>query len=253
MRTDTHVLADPYQYRAASSQPPSNDETGPGDCLSAAWRAEEPPAGRRTIHQVPLPDNLLFFLAWLRNPLRAGALQPSGRELATALAAHIDPSRPGPVIELGPGTGAVTHALVERGIDPSRLVLLEQNPAFCALLRTRWPLARVLEADAYAAPLLMRSLGAPAAGIVSGLPLLTRPAHERLRLVLGCLRQAAPGAPFVQFTYFLRSPAPAPRALLRARGSAMIWRNALPARVWAYRLAGRHCPGATVAQRGIAS
>jgi phosphatidylethanolamine/phosphatidyl-N-methylethanolamine N-methyltransferase len=85
-------------------------------------------------------DDLLFFRSWIRQaPLRA---------LARAMASHVDPSIPGPVVELGPGTGAVTRALVERGVDPARLTLVEADPAFCALLRRRWPTARVLQTDA---------------------------------------------------------------------------------------------------------
>jgi len=197
----------------------------------------------------PHSDNALFFRAWLDDPLRAGAFRPSGSALARAMAARVDPAIPGPVVELGPGTGAVTAALVERGVHPARLVLIEADPMFCALLRERWPRARVLQTDAYAAPALLRVLEQPAAAVVAGLPLLVRPAPQRLRLVLGCLRAAAPGAPFIQFTYFWRSPVPAPRPGLRARGSGMIWRNWWPARVWSYRLARAPGLGALPAMR----
>jgi phosphatidylethanolamine/phosphatidyl-N-methylethanolamine N-methyltransferase len=94
-------------------------------------------------------DDLLFFRSWIRQaPLRARAFKPSSADLARAMASHVDPSIPGPVVELGPGTGAVTRALVERGVDPARLTLVEADPAFCALLRRRWPTARVLQTDA---------------------------------------------------------------------------------------------------------
>ena len=192
-----------------------------------------------------LPDNALFLLAWLKAPLRTGAVKPSSHDLARTMAAQIDPSIPGPIVELGPGTGAVTAALVARGVDPSRLILIEADPDFCALLRERWPDARVLQTDAYTAPDLLRRFQVQAAGIVAGLPLLVRPAPERLRLVLDCLRHAAPGAPFVQFTYMMRSPVPAPRPGLRARGSAIVWRNTPPARVWSYRLADRRVHSAS--------
>jgi len=186
-----------------------------------------------------LSDTALFFRSWLRAPLRAGAFRPSGADLARAMAARVNPSLPGPIVELGPGTGAVTAALIARGVDSSRLVLIEADPVFCDLLRQRWPRALVLQADAYSAPSLMRGLGAPAAAVVAGLPLLVRSPGQRLRLVLGCLRYAVPGAPFIQFTYFVRSPVPAPRVNLCADGSAIIWRNLWPARVWVYRLAGQ--------------
>ncbi len=181
-------------------------------------------------------DHVLFFRAWLEEPLRAGAFKPSSPALAQAMAAHVDPSVPGPIVELGPGTGAITVALVARGVDPARLVLIEADPVFCALLKVRWPQALILNADAYSAPAIIRKLGQPAAAVVAGLPLLVKPPRQRLRLVLDSLRQALPGAPFIQFTYFVRSPVPAPRPGLRAHGSAMIWWNLWPARVWSYRL-----------------
>ncbi|RVT99287.1 methyltransferase [Rhodovarius crocodyli] len=195
-----------------------------------------------TVTEQTLPperDNLLFLRSWMQDPLRAGAFKPSSPDLARAMAGQVDPSIPGPIVELGPGTGAITRALVERGVDPARLVLVEADPNFCTLLRRRWPTARVLQADAYGTPSLMRDFDAPAAAVVAGLPLLIRPPSQRLRLVMDCLRQASPGAPFIQFTYFVRSPVPAPRPGLRAHGSSMVWRNLWPARVWTYRLPRR--------------
>lgn len=193
-----------------------------------------------------LSDNAIFFQSWLEEPLRAGAFRPSSASLARAMAAQVDPSSEGLVVELGPGTGAITAALIKRGVDPSRLVLVDADATFCALLRERWPSARVVHADAYATPALLRSLGQPVTAIVAGLPLLVRPPGHRLKLVLGTLRNAIKGAPFVQFTYFIRSPVPAPRPGLRAHGSPMIWWNLWPARVWTYRLTDVHSPASAM-------
>ncbi len=78
-------------------------------------------------------DAAHFFRAWMAAPLRTGAQLPSGRELAKAMAAAVDPDAPGVVVELGSGTGAITQALVERGIAEERLILIEADPQFCAL------------------------------------------------------------------------------------------------------------------------
>lgn len=222
----------------ASFRPPSSLRSMVANSITdheMSSRAEYRAGGKK-----PPSDNALFFRSWLDDPLRAGAFKPSSTDLACAMAARIDPSLPGPIVELGPGTGAVTASLVTRGVDPARLVLIEADATFCRLLRERWPRALVLHADAYSAPAVIRDLGEPAAAVVAGLPLLVRHPKHRLRLVLDCLRHAAPGAPFVQFTYFVRSPVPAPRPGLRAHGSSMVWRNLWPARVWTYRLAGHH-------------
>ena len=115
----------------------------------------------------------------------------------------------GPVIELGPGTGPVTEALVKQGIDPARLVLVEFNPDFCRLLRSRYPQATVVQGDAYRLRRLLETyVDEPAAAIVSGLPLVTKPLRTRLRLISDAMTLLAPGAPFVQFTYAMVPPIP---------------------------------------------
>ena len=94
-------------------------------------------------------DEVHFIRSWLERPLATGAVTPSGRILARTMAHYVDPARGGPIIELGPGTGPVTEALVEHGIDPARLILVEFNPRFCQLLRARFPTSTVLQGDAY--------------------------------------------------------------------------------------------------------
>ena len=142
-----------------------------------------------------LDDELQFIRSWIDKPIRTGAVMPSSKALARAMARAVDPQAPGPVIELGPGTGPVTAALVERGVDPSRLVLVEFNPDFCRLLRTRYPTATVIQGDAYRLRRLVETtLKEPAAAIVSGLPLLTKPLRTRLRLLAAAPDQAAPYA-----------------------------------------------------------
>ena len=96
-----------------------------------------------------LDDEVRFIRSWLDKPLATGAVTPSGTLLARTMARYVDLDIPGPVIELGPGTGPITEALVDRGVDPSRLVLVEFNPVFCRLLRSRYPQATVVQGDAY--------------------------------------------------------------------------------------------------------
>ncbi len=90
-----------------------------------------------------------FIRTWMEKPISTGAVMPSSKVLARAMARYVDPNSTGPVIELGPGTGPVTEALVRHGVDPARLVLVEFNPDFCRLLRTRYPAATVVQGDAY--------------------------------------------------------------------------------------------------------
>jgi phosphatidylethanolamine/phosphatidyl-N-methylethanolamine N-methyltransferase len=185
---------------------------------------------------IRLDDEVRFIRSWFEKPLTMGAISPSGKLLARTMASYVDPSVPGPVIELGPGTGPVTEALVEQGVDPSRLVLVEFNPDFCRLLRTRYPDATVIRGDAYS---LRRMLGSmlqqPAAAIVSGLPLVTKPLKTRVRLIREAFRLMQPNAPFVQFTYAVMPPIPKALAGVSTEASERIWMNVPPARVWVYR------------------
>jgi phosphatidylethanolamine/phosphatidyl-N-methylethanolamine N-methyltransferase len=185
---------------------------------------------------IRLDDEVRFIRSWLERPLSTGAVTPSGRVLARTMARYVNPNLSGPVIELGPGTGPVTEALVAEGIEPERLVLVEFNPTFCQLLHARFPAATVVQGDAYG---LRRVLGGmlqqPAAAIVSGLPLVTKPMRQRLRLLRDALELLRPGAPFVQFTYAVVPPIPKKLAGVRAEASERIWKNMPPARVWVYR------------------
>lgn len=184
-----------------------------------------------------LDDEVRFIRSWLEKPLSIGAVTPSGRFLARTMARYVDTDIPGPIIELGPGTGPVTEALVERGVDPARLVLVEFNPVFCRLLRSRYPQATVVQGDAYSLKRLLESLlKEPAAAVVSGLPLLTKPVKTRLRLINDAFALLRPEAPFIQFTYSMTTP-PIPKGLsgVRTEASERIWMNLPPARVWIYR------------------
>jgi phosphatidylethanolamine/phosphatidyl-N-methylethanolamine N-methyltransferase len=183
-----------------------------------------------------LDDEVRFIRSWLEKPLAIGAVTPSGRVLARAMARYVDPATDGPVIELGPGTGPVTEALLDEGISPERLILVEFNPTFCQLLRARFPRATVIQGDAYGLRrLLDEYLYQPAAAVVSGLPLFTKPVRLRLRLLREALELMCPGAPFVQFTYAVVPPIPKALSGVSIEASERIWMNLPPARVWVYR------------------
>ena len=183
-----------------------------------------------------LDDEVHFIRSLIERPLATGAVTPSGRILARTMARYVEPKLPGPVVELGPGTGPVTEALVEHGVDPARLILVEFNPRFCALLRARFPTATVLQGDAYR----LRDMPAgllrqPLAAVVSGLPLFNKPLRTRLRLLRESLALLRPSAPFVQFTYAVVPPIPKTASGVHVEASERIWMNLPPARVWVYR------------------
>ena len=189
---------------------------------------------KKKVHR--LDDEVRFIRSWIERPLSTGAVTPSGKILARTMARYVDPNSIGPVIELGPGTGPVTEALVEAGVNPARLVLVESNPAFCRILRARYPDATLVQGDAYGVRRLLETLLLqPAAAMVSGLPLITKPVRMRLRLIRDAFDLMVPGAPFVQFTYAVASPLPKRFGGFSIEASERIWMNIPPARVWVYR------------------
>src|SRR5690349_10301166 len=153
---------------------------------------------------VSINDQWRFLRGLIERPKNVGAIAPSSPALARAIAAQIDPKVEGPVLELGPGTGVVTEALLKRGIAPERITAIEYDPDFAAMVRKRFPRVNVIEGDAFD---LVHTLGRehtePFAGIVSGLPLLNFPPHKRLALIEGALDRLKHGSPLVQFSYGL--------------------------------------------------
>jgi phosphatidylethanolamine/phosphatidyl-N-methylethanolamine N-methyltransferase len=197
-----------------------------------------------------LGDQARFLKSWIESPLTAGAVAPSGPHLAQQMASYLDPQSTGLIIELGPGTGPVTEAILARGIAPQRLILVEYDGDFCTLLRRRFPRVNVIEGDAYglAKTLAGHVDGQKVVAIVSSLPLLTRPAATRLRLLADAFAICEENAPFIQFTYGLTSPIPLDAGGFMAKVSKRIWRNVPPARVWVY----RRLPGVPVGTRAAA-
>lgn len=192
-------------------------------------------------------DEARFIKSWFDNPLLMGAVMPSGPALAQMMARAIDPAGTGPIVELGPGTGAITQALLDRGVDAERLILVEFDENFCALLAQRFPGVCVVRGDAYDLEATLGDrLDAPAAAIVSSLPLLTKPERVRLALLADAFDLMAPDGVFVQFTYSLNSPIPrkAQPLAFEAEVSPRIWLNLPPARVWIYRRPAEGLPPA---------
>jgi phospholipid N-methyltransferase len=182
-----------------------------------------------------------FYREWLRKPMSVAAVSPSGRRLAESVAAAVGSAQA--VVELGGGTGALTEALVAKGIP--NLVVVESIPAFCELLRRRFPAVEVIEGDAAHAAKLLAGTRVPAGTadvVVSGLGMLTRPREEQQRLLEAMLLLLKPGGHIVQFTYSIFFPAA--RGLLaemglESRREGMTWINLPPASVFAVRRSDR--------------
>lgn len=209
---------------------PSKEGAHRGESGSAETRA------RRTT------DTAMFFRTWLSDPLRVASIVPSSPTLARLVTSQVPAGRP--VLELGPGTGVFTQALLRRGVHASDLTLVELGGEFAELLARRFPEATILRLDAsrlsrHADPL-------PRYGAaVSGLPLLSMSRKTVLRILVGTFRLLEDDASLFQFTYGFRPPVAAlllDRLGLRAERVGTAWSNLPPATV--YRISRReirHC------------
>ena len=158
---------------------------------------------------------LSFFLAWLANPRRVGSIVPSSAALADAITADLTPTS-APVIELGPGTGAFTRAIIARGIPEHRLALIEFEADFVDKLQRDFPRARVHRMDATHLQHVELFDGERAGAVVSGIPLLLMPMKSVIAMLEGAFERLRSDGAFYQFTY--GRGAPIPRAILDRLG-----------------------------------
>lgn len=145
-----------------------------------------------------------FFRQWLRNPLGVAAVSPSSRELAENMVREL-PDGATRVVELGGGTGVFTRALLERGIAPDRLLVLELNQTLHQHLQQRFPDTRVVCADARDLARIVRQTGfdddGPVDAVVSGLGLLSMSKSLQKAIVESAFAVLAPHGRLIQFTY----------------------------------------------------
>ena len=172
-----------------------------------------------------------FFEGLLRDPAGVSAPTPSSPALAKAIADQVDPDRIGHVLELGPGTGVVTKALLQRGIRAHRLMAIEQGEFFVNLLKKRFPSSAIIRGDAmnfrvHVPPNIRIS------AIVSGLPLLNFPKERRRHLIEDAYTAVGPGGRFIQLSYGWRPPLSAVNGIKPAK--TIVWRNFPPAHIWTY-------------------
>lgn len=181
-----------------------------------------------------------FFRQWLRHPLSMSSITPSGRQLSAMMAAAV-PADVQRVIELGAGTGVITHALIKHGVKPEQLLVVEMNEVLHDLLRHTFPRAHVVWGDARSLQPLIAGAGTfgdqPVGAVVSSLGLLTMPVDVQHDILAAAFSVLRPGGVFVQYTYGPASPVAAEVCTglgLHWRRHGLAWRNLPPAQVYIY-------------------
>jgi phospholipid N-methyltransferase len=184
-----------------------------------------------------LSDTPVLLEQWLHAPRCIGAVAPSSKRLAREMARWATANPAGCVLELGPGTGAVTEALIEHGVAQERLVAIETTPALVRLLRGRFPQAHIIGGDARQLAQLVRHHlpnGAAVSAVVSSLPLRHFTAEDRAAIAWQIYELLPSGGRWIQFTYYLGNGHPPGGAPFKVIHSEVIWLNVPPARVSVY-------------------
>lgn len=150
-------------------------------------------------------EYLDFLAAWVKKPRQTASVVPSSRYLARLMVAHIDPAD-GRVLELGGGTGVFTRAILDTGLPPEHLEVVEINPAFARGLRRHFPHVSVLETPAQIVSAAASGEAGEYQTVISGLPLLAMDRHMHADILSESFRMLRPGGSFIQFTYSMRPP-----------------------------------------------
>lgn len=182
-----------------------------------------------------LREGLGFLRAWARQPKSVGSVWPTSAPMARRMAGVIDLSSGLPVLEVGPGTGTITKAILDTGLRHDMLWSLEYSHAFAVRLKAKYPLAHVVEGDAFE---LAKSLGAAGPGqfdsAISALPLLNFPLALRVSFVEQVLDRLPAGRPLIQFSYGPKSPVPPGLGRYKVKRAGMVLRNIPPAQLWLF-------------------
>lgn len=184
-------------------------------------------------------SKLLFWQRYLHRPLGVGAVAPSGPSLAKAMVETLAPGEQDVIVEIGPGTGPFTRALLAAGIEPSQLILIEFDAEFVRHLRRKFPGVTVLQGDASQLPRLLKEQGHDKVPkILSGLPLRSMPSGVRSAITRAMATSLTTQGSLVQFSYFVAPPlaeAEVKACGLTGRRAKAVMANIPPAFVWHYR------------------
>jgi phosphatidylethanolamine/phosphatidyl-N-methylethanolamine N-methyltransferase len=178
-----------------------------------------------------IKDWWLFTKALWTNPRSIGAFLPSSTYLAKEMARHIQLKPGDVVVELGPGTGVVTAALLQKLSNPGQLVAVEYSSHFAHNLRKRFPEITLIEGNAIDLEVLLSAYKGRVAYIVSSLPLRTLPLSTSLKILEQIEKVLSPGGSYIQFTYGYDYEIFGKLSELNHIYTKRVWLNIPPARV----------------------
>ena len=161
----------------------------------------------------PFKEHFQFFRQFRTQFETTGAVAPSSRFLAKAMVRPLtERTEPTRVLEVGPGTGAVTKHIVRHLKPKDHFDLVEINDQFAELLRRRFTDDPTFQPAAnrsavHHVPLQEFRPRDPFDVIISGLPFNNFPAALVEELIDHCLSLLAPGGELAFFEYMFVRPA----------------------------------------------
>lgn len=198
-------------------------------------------SGLRKAFAEKFDDELKFFKGWIDKPKAVGSIVPTSSVTARRMASIVDPQSGLPVLEVGPGTGVITRAILARGVKPENLYAVEHSANFVRHLRGHYPGVNVVEGDAFN---LAATLGDKRDlifdSVISGVPLLNFPVARRVAYIEDLLGRIPEGRPVIQLTYGPLSPIPPGRGNYTVEHFHFIVRNIPPTQLWIYRRGKRN-------------
>lgn len=180
-------------------------------------------------------EEIRFIKGWMDGPKQVGAILPTSSITARRMASVVNPTSGLPVLELGPGTGIITKAILKHGVRPQDLVSIEYSTDFYQHLVRTVPGVNFINGDAFD---LDRTLGAfkdtTFDSVICAIPLLSFPMESRIALLEDLLDRIPPGRPVMQITYGPVSPIIAKPDRYRIKHYDFVVRNIPPAQLWTY-------------------
>ena len=184
-----------------------------------------------------------FLASWVRNPGQIGAVAPSSPSYCAMMVRHATTEIEGPILELGPGLGVVTRALIEKGVSPERITSIEYDADFARTLTQRFPQVNVIHGDGFDLDrTLAERRGEKFSAILLSMPIVNLNQESRQDLWRKYFSWLRPGGNLTQLSYLLTAPVKPLPGVFDVSSSPVVWDNTPPARVWIYAQANGQGP-----------
>ncbi|SFS43992.1 class I SAM-dependent methyltransferase [Saccharopolyspora flava] len=189
-------------------------------------------------------EYLTFVGRAVQHPSKVGAVLPTSEHVARAVADVVPSNRPSTVLELGPGTGALSGPIRQRIAPGSRHLAVEIDPALVRYLNRIKPWLEVIEGDASDLRKILADAGVDRVdAVISSIPWTLLPGDKQRELLHETASVMSPSAVFTTVTYLTTLWRAQTKEFVGALDETFdevfprsaVWRNIPPARVYACR------------------